>query len=170
MKRKTTGFTLIEMLVTITVAAILLSIGIPSFLAMLATNRLATATNEFTTSMSIARSDAIKRRTNVVITATDGSNAGNEWGPGWSVTVSGGGPTLKVVDAFPGTITLDSAAGATSFTYSGDGMVNTPQNLYLCDAPGDPKRWIEVTTTGRVSIWSGNNAKTVNNPNNYACP
>jgi type IV fimbrial biogenesis protein FimT len=178
MKRKTTGFTLIELMVTIAVAVILLSIGIPGFQEMLTTNRTATVSNEFVTSMSIARSEAIKRHTNVVVTATNGSDTNNEWGPGWKVwadlnsngSQDGNDPDIKTVTAITGSIALDSAGGSTSFTYSGSGLVNTAQNLYLCNKSGNPSRWIEVTATGRVSVWQGSNAATDHNPDNYACP
>ena len=159
MKRKTTGFTLIELLVTIVVAAILLSIGVPGFQAMLATNRMATTTNEFATSMSIARSEAIKRRTNVSVTATDGTDAGNEWGKGgWSVTVTGGGPTIKVVDPIlDSSTTLDSTGNRTSYTYESSGIVSTgnADTLNLCPGPGERGRQITILATGRVAIDTG---------------
>ena len=41
------GFTLIELMITLAVAAIVLTVGIPSFREMMRENRLATQTNEF---------------------------------------------------------------------------------------------------------------------------
>ncbi len=171
MKKETSGFTLIELIITIALAAILLGIGVPGFNELISTNRLAGGSNEFIASMGLARSEAIKSRANITVTASDSSDSGNEWGKGgWSVTDSGGN-SLKVVAALADAgITLDSVGGKTFFTYSANGAVDSSQNLYMCAEPGDPERWIQVTATGRVSISRGDDAATANNPDSYACP
>lgn len=55
------GFTLVELMVTVAVAAILLVIAVPSFRTMLATNQLVTAANEVVGGLSEARMEAIQR-------------------------------------------------------------------------------------------------------------
>lgn len=56
-----TGFTLIELIVTLAVAAIILTIGVPSFQEALQNNRRTTQVNEIIGAFNIARSEAIKR-------------------------------------------------------------------------------------------------------------
>lgn len=59
------GFTLIEMMVTVTVLMILIAIAVPSLTSFIARNRLSTVTNEMVSSLFFLRSEALKRRVNV---------------------------------------------------------------------------------------------------------
>ncbi len=90
MKHK--GFTLIELMMTIAIGAIILTLGIPSFMETIRSNRLTTRTNELLTSLNLARSEAIKRSTR--ITACKSSNGNScvttnaiDWSSGWLVFV-----------------------------------------------------------------------------------
>jgi type IV fimbrial biogenesis protein FimT len=66
------GFTIIELMITLVVAAILLAIAIPSFTYLTVSNRLTTTANELVNRLSLARSDAIKRNT-LISVAADGA-------------------------------------------------------------------------------------------------
>lgn len=81
------GFTLVELMVTVVVAAILLSLAVPSFHGTLIRNRLATATNEFMGAINYARSEAIKRRGSITLckssTGIGCTMTGSEWEHGW---------------------------------------------------------------------------------------
>ena len=54
--KKENGFTLIELLTTLVIAAVLLTIGVPSMRDLIRNNRLIAATNTFVSSLNIARS------------------------------------------------------------------------------------------------------------------
>ena len=89
-KKKSTGFTLIELIVTVSVAAILMSIAVPSFKSMIDSNRLSTGTNELVSAFILARSEALKRSQNVTVcTSTNSTNCAgagnNDFGQGWIV-------------------------------------------------------------------------------------
>lgn len=79
------GFTLIELMVTIGLLAILLAAVAPSFRGLLLDNQAATQANAVVTSLMFARSEAIKRNVPVVMcrsnTGTD--YAGSNWANGW---------------------------------------------------------------------------------------
>lgn len=80
------GFTLLELMVTISVLAILLALGLPSFQGSLRSNRVATATNEMIASISLARSEAIRStQGGGVCPSTNGTGCGGNWSDGWLV-------------------------------------------------------------------------------------
>ncbi|MEJ1464682.1 MAG: GspH/FimT family pseudopilin [Candidatus Sedimenticola sp. (ex Thyasira tokunagai)] len=158
MKVKSKGMTLVELMVTLAVGGILLAIAVPSYRTMVQNNRLAAGANEFVSSMSLARSEALKRRTDITVTAADSSTAGNEWGKGgW--TVKEGATLLKTVPAFSGDITFNSTGNNSSFTYSADGSANASDTIDLCTGSGETGRQVSLSATGRVSVNSG-----------YTCP
>ena len=68
------GFTLIELMVTIAIAAILLGIAIPSFTETIASNRLTTNANALVTALNFARSEAVKRGIQVTVQERKGSS------------------------------------------------------------------------------------------------
>ncbi|HNB01701.1 MAG TPA: GspH/FimT family pseudopilin, partial [Nitrosomonas sp.] len=84
------GVTLIELLVTLSVLSILLTIGVPSFNQFSTSSRLNSYSNTLFSHMALARSEAIKRNSRVVVCkSSDGlscTNSGN-WSQGWVVFV-----------------------------------------------------------------------------------
>ena len=85
------GFSLIELLVTIAIVAILLAVAFPSFEGSMRSNRLATTTNELLASVSLARSEAIKNTNGAGVCASaDGLTCGDDWNLGWLVWADGG--------------------------------------------------------------------------------
>jgi len=61
------GFTLIELMLTVFVAAILLSVAVPSFITMVENNSLASQINQFSAALNLARSEAVKRGRRIVL-------------------------------------------------------------------------------------------------------
>lgn len=68
------GFTLVELMVTVAVAAILVAIAIPSFKNITLSNRLSTTANEVVTAINAARMEAIKRNAPVQVCSNLASN------------------------------------------------------------------------------------------------
>ncbi len=68
------GFSLIELLVTVAVLGILLSIAVPSFQTTLEKQRLVGAAEQLYEDLQYARTEAIKRNANVFVSFTTGSN------------------------------------------------------------------------------------------------
>lgn len=87
------GFTLVELMVTVAVAAILLMIAVPSFRNMLATNRLNTAANELVGGLSEARMAAIQRNAGAQFCSNSASNNATD-ALGELCNTSGGGAVV----------------------------------------------------------------------------
>jgi type IV fimbrial biogenesis protein FimT len=163
------GFTLIELMVTLSIAAILLLVAVPNFIAFVQNNRLATQANDLVTMLNYARSEAVKRnQTITVCSSTDGTSCAGTttWDGGLIVfvdnngdgTVDGGEAVLQVRQAMDGANTLRSGA-QTRFTYQANGFLQTAGSndiLRLCDARGTAfARAITVSLQGRVSTSTG---------------
>ncbi|MFK5893789.1 MAG: GspH/FimT family pseudopilin [Pseudomonadota bacterium] len=94
---KYAGFTLIELMVTVAVLAILMTLAVPSFQAMVASNISATQANELVVALNKARIEAIKKHRSVVMCASENQiicNSGNgaviaadknNWEKGWII-------------------------------------------------------------------------------------
>lgn len=82
------GFTFIELLVALSVAGVLVTIGIPAFSQMIDSVKLTSATNVFVSNLQLARSEAIKRNSRVALCkSADGVScvSAGGWEQGWIV-------------------------------------------------------------------------------------
>lgn len=94
------GFTLVELAVTLMIAAVLFALAVPSFRTMVITNRLTTAANEVVDAINIARVEAIKRNGNVQLCSNTtalntngslGTKCGTDGGAVWGMSVDSSG-------------------------------------------------------------------------------
>lgn len=165
------GFTLVELLVTVALLAILLTLAAPSFTAMMRNNRMLALSNELVASLNFARAEAVKRAANVTVCKTADAAAANpvcttsgEWGSGWLVFVDDGitgvvdGTDLRLQVAQPdggdARITGDASFADYVF-YNSRGAVGngTGGAITLCLA--GIRRDIAVNATGRVKVSPG---------------
>lgn len=85
-RRRHSGFNLIELMIVIAIAAIGLSLALPSFTDAMARNRIASTTNEFIASVMYARSEALQRNTVTGLCASaDKAACTGTWSQGWIV-------------------------------------------------------------------------------------
>jgi type IV fimbrial biogenesis protein FimT len=78
------GFTLIELMITISIAAILLAVASPNLSAYKRNSELTSAANKLISSINAARGEAMKRGRNAMLVPT---NNGTSWNTGWTVFV-----------------------------------------------------------------------------------
>ena len=105
MINKLRGFSLVELMVVIAVLAIILGIAVPSFVDVLRSNQVRAQANELVGLLTYARSEAIKRRTDVDVDFTVPSN--------WVAAVSADNTDLRVINGSNTNLTL----GATKVTF-----------------------------------------------------
>ncbi len=124
------GFSIIELMVTVSLAAVLFAIAIPSFRQIIATNNLATQTNDFIGALNFARSEAITR--NVTITfcrvdapADDDCGGGSDVWQNWIVRTGTGTVVRRgeVTDA--GGISVVSTLIDDTIVFGSDGLSTT---------------------------------------------
>lgn len=82
------GVTLVELMVTLAIVAILLAVGVPAFADMIRNNKLRTTTNSFFSSINLTRAEAIRRGERVDMVPLD--EAG-DWSKGWAVFIDKNG-------------------------------------------------------------------------------
>jgi len=162
------GFSLIELLVTIAIVAILLAVAFPSFEGSMRSNRLATTTNELLASVSLARTEAIKNTRGAGICASaDGLACGDDWNEGWLVWADegttgfgafGAGDTVvRFVDAHP-RLVLEVAEGdgtaleRIAFDYRGRPSVAADFNLQpdTCPSGQELVRELKLNASGQM--------------------
>jgi len=171
--RGSRGFSLLELMFTLTVAGILLGIGVPSFVEIVRSNRTAANINELSTAFSIARSEAIRRGAPVTVCrSSDGELCGDDWADGWIVFVDTAAtetadPVVDTILQVWGEMSGDAAVatfanGAASdiewVRFGGRGSARTSAampltlEIELAGCSGQQQRILELNTVGRASV------------------
>lgn len=123
------GFTLIELMVALVVAAVLLAVAVPSFKSITVSSKLNTAVNDLVGSLNTARMEAIKANASSQLCSNASSSNGSDTqGAACTAQTVGAvvlatGSTLTVVRAgSPIPAPLIISGSATAIRFSGDGI------------------------------------------------
>ncbi|UHD17899.1 GspH/FimT family pseudopilin [Thiocapsa bogorovii] len=159
------GFTLLELMVTVAIAAIVLTLGVPSFRDLIQNNRATTQANALVTALSLARSEAVKRGQHVSICpSTDQATCtgGTVWDGGWIIFVDTNasddttanpvvGEVLRVEEAMTGVATFSGPAHV-RYRAAGDVVKKGTFSHKTTGCTGKNARTIDVGVTGRISV------------------
>ena len=173
------GFTLIELMLTLAIAAIILTQAVPSFTGMIASNRLITQTNDLVADVNLARSEAVARGVQVILcNSADSKAAGatcngtaQTWSTGWLMYAENDGVAGFDSTAVPpdtlirigqpsksGITVMANVAGNTDLQYNPDGTANEAGNTVIfaiCDDNGaSTGRQININGVGRPRLIS----------------
>lgn len=145
------GFTVLELMMTVAVAAILATVAVPSFSSFISNNRLTAQANTFHSNILYARSEAVKRNVQVSMCGSSNSSAvtpcgtaSSGWTDGWLMFVDDNGngqresteTIIKTTTGVTGGTTFSGSSNVIS--YSNDGRVTTSSLTFkFCDADND---------------------------------
>ena len=124
------GFTLVELMVTLFIAAILFTVAVPTFTETIATNRLTTQANDIVAAVTSARSEAIVRNQNISLcridTATDTtcSTSSGAW-ENWLITNAAGAVIRRGSVDSGGDMVVTSTLVNDQVVFGSDGLART---------------------------------------------
>jgi type IV fimbrial biogenesis protein FimT len=161
-RRWQAGFTLLELMVSITVLGILLSLAVPAFTSMIRNNQLVSQNNEFVGALNYTRSEAVKRSADVTAcSSTDGAScaASTNWATGVVVFVDANANGTfdsgeTILQAYPATlnaITLTSTVNFVRYSASGVSSAAATFTLQRVGCTQNNARSITISVTGRIS-------------------
>ncbi len=161
------GFTLVELIVTLSVGSILLAVAVPGYQTFVQNNRLTTQNNSFASALMLAKSEAVKRSSWVTVcpsTSGTGCTGGTTWSGGWLIfadanndkIVNTGEEIIKVNAAIAGGNTLTSG-DKTTITFTGSGFAQGSMDSFtLCDKRGSAhSKKLVLSNLGRLRAESG---------------
>lgn len=160
--KRYSGVTMIELMVTIAVLAILLTIAVPSASELIKNSRVASQNNELVSLAAFARSEAIRRSATVPLIITATTN-------GWNAVVKDPAEEADVVGCVAGQLRCASnsqvtlTSGSVTLNFNSRGYIRASadpferETIYLEheDCSGDrQRRRIDILPTGQITSCS----------------
>jgi type IV fimbrial biogenesis protein FimT len=134
------GVTLIELLIVVILAALLMSIGLPSYRYVTTSNRMSTEINSLLGDMQYARSEAVREGQYVTVcvagstspTASCAASGTATWQKGWIIfsdvnhdgTIDSAGSVLRIQNAFTSSDTFVASPAASAVTFNREGFAS----------------------------------------------
>ena len=150
------GFTLIELMVTLSVMAILLMIAVPSFNEVTLGSKLGAFANNLAASAHLARSEAIKRNAPVSLCVSSNGKdcSAGGWEQGW-IVLAMDGTVVQRQQALPAGFKATESGGVDDLVFQPSGVGATAATLTVCRATptvGSQEREVTISATGRPNV------------------
>jgi len=155
---KNSGFSLLELMITVAVAGIFLIVAIPSYTDFIARNRVDVEVQEFRSIITLARTEAVKQNRAVAVNAIN-----DDWANGYVLALAsvqgadlnGDGPGVlrRYVPEDDSGITPTFNDNITQITFLGTGLLRAPGPIEIdfCSDNTTEDRHISINVTGRYS-------------------
>ena len=158
--RNSSGFTLIELMIVLTIVAVVLVLAPPGMRQLSLSTNLKTYSFDILSSVHLSRSEAIKRNTPVTLcVSSDGATcAGSgDWEQGWIVLAADGTVIKHAQSAMEGYRITGSATapGSHTMVFQPTGGASTSSDITICrKLPdlGNQERVVRVSATGRARV------------------
>lgn len=155
--RDARGFTLIELMVAVTILAILIGIAVPSFRDAALSGKLTAISSDLVASTQIARSEAIKRNQTVSLCASSSGTScdgPSGWQAGWIVLLADGTTVIHRQQALPPEFRVAQAGGVATLNFPPSVVGATTAAFTVCRATpvGKQNRVVTVTATGSTRV------------------
>jgi type IV fimbrial biogenesis protein FimT len=165
------GFTVIELMITVAVVAIVAAIAVPSFTEQIRNNRSVSIANEFIDTVSFARAQAVSRPARISICASsDQETCTGDWKDGYIVFIDTAatdttvppeeGEILKVIQITRPDVEIVAAFDETSTTFIRFTSIGTLARISadpltiqtkVTDCKGNYARSIAITLAGQTT-------------------
>ena len=181
-KQTQNGFTLYELLITVMIVGVVLTLGVPNMLAFNQNGRMTATANDLHSAFHMARSESGRAKTNITICASSNSmtaaaNCSGTWDQGYIVFVDTNGDidrsgatetVLRAHGPAADDVSLRVANSATYFSYSSTGLGRTNvggnpavSQVVMCDERGtvvaaggrSAARLFVATPLGRATVF-----------------
>ena len=163
MQKHESAFTLIELMITIAVAAVVLTIGVPGFGRVIERNQLSTYTNQLVSSLHFARSEAVRRNQSIKVCHSNNASVCNGTGyeNGWIIfiddnsdnTIDAGEEVIRVNESLPSNYTFNPNGGMNIFNFNAKGRTDNQGTFVLCkDGDLTKARAIIIGPGGRTRL------------------
>jgi type IV fimbrial biogenesis protein FimT len=163
---RTRGFTLLELMFTLTMAAILMGLAIPTFRTMSASNRIITQANDMVAAVNFARSEAITRNSNIVFcratsaTATACAPSLANW-TNWILRTPAGVVVRRgTVNTYGGSVRVNSDFILDAVTFASDGLARTGGGLVVNRAFTVCSSVLDQDNIRRIELGAGSRLST----------
>jgi type IV fimbrial biogenesis protein FimT len=144
-RQKILGFTLVELMVTVAVIAVILVIGVPGIANMKRSGDLVTTSKDLVGALNFARAEAVRQGLTIDVNPiTSGS-----WADGWRVEL--GGTAIREFEAPPPGSSVTLTTGAAPVSFAGLGNVITTSCFDVSVTGSSSVRSVDISPAGRVT-------------------